>query len=193
MRHLKKFEEVDYDQLRDQIHGDFYGSQSAENNNDDNNQACPDCGDDVATCDCVDYEDEMRDYVKPSNQEPEIYGSDYNNTQDSDCDTCEHEEEEEEEEYKPWGDENIKLERFSTFNEKKKAPKKDDKKKKDDEKTPKKPDFKDFDKDGDKKEPMTKALKDKEAKEEKGDKKFEKPKKGEMPAGLKKFMDKKKK
>lgn len=190
MRHLKKFEEVDYDQLRDQIHGDFYGSQSAENNNDDNNQACPDCGDDVATCDCVDYEDEMRDYVKPSNQEPEIYGSDYNNTQDSDCDTCEHEEEEEEEEYKPWGDENIKLERFSTFNEKKKAPKKDDKKKKDDEKTPKKPDFKDFDKDGDTEEPMTKALKDKEAK---GGKKFEKPKKGEIPAALAAYQKKKKK
>ena len=181
MRHLKKFEEVDYDQLRDQIHSDFYGSQSAENNNDDNNQACTDCGDDVATCDCVDYDDEMGDYVKPSNQEPEIYGS------DSDCDTCEHEEE-----YKPWGDENIKLERFSTFNEKKKAPKKDDKKK-DDEKTPKKPDFEDFDKDRDTKEPMTKALKDKEAKEEKGGKKFEKPKKGEIPAALAAYQKRKKK
>ena len=161
MRHLKKFEEVDYDQLRDQIHSDFYGSQSAENNNDDNNQACTDCEDD---------DDEMGDYVKPSNP------------QDSDCDTCEHEEEE----YKPWGDENIKLERFSTFNEKKKAPKKDDKKK-DDEKTPKKPDFKDFDEDEDTKEPMTKALK------EKGGKKFEKPKKGEIPAALAAYQKKKKK
>ena len=185
MRHLKKFEEVDYDQLRDQIHSDFYGSQSAENNDDDNNQACTDCGDDVATCDCVDYDDEMGDYVKPSNQEPEIYGSDYNNTQDSDCDTCEHEEKDEEEEYKPWGDENIKLERFSTFNEKKKAPKKKAPKK-DDEKTPKKPDFKDFDEDGDTKEPMTKALKDK-------GKKFEKPKKGEIPAALAAYQKRKKK
>ena len=28
MRHLKKFEEMDYDQLRDQIHGDFHGSHN---------------------------------------------------------------------------------------------------------------------------------------------------------------------
>ena len=28
MRHLIKFEEMDYDQLRDQIHGDFHGSHN---------------------------------------------------------------------------------------------------------------------------------------------------------------------
>jgi hypothetical protein len=173
MRHLKKFEEVDYDQLRDQIHSGFYGSKS-DGNNDGNDssfdQACPDCKDDVATCDCVDYDDEEfgPGYVKPSNRE----------------------EYDEEEDNKPWGDENIKLERFSTFNEKKKAPKKD--KKKDDEKTPKRPDFKDFDGDGDQKEPMTKALKDKEEKD-KGGKKFEKPKKGEIPAALAAYQKKKKK
>jgi hypothetical protein len=183
MRHLKKFEEVDYGRLRDQIHSDFYGSESNKNNDGNDSsfdQVCPDCEDDVATCDCVDYDDEEfgPGYVKPSNQDP----SEYN-----DCDTCEHEEEEEEEEYKPWGDENIKLERFSTFNEKKKAPKK-----KDDEKTPKRPDFKDFDGDGDEKEPMTKALKDKEEKD-KGGKKFEKPKKGEIPAALAAYQKKKKK
>jgi hypothetical protein len=179
MRHLKKFEEVDYDQLRDQIHSDFYGSKSDKNNDGNDSsfdQACPDCGNDVVTCDCVDYDDEEFDpgYEKPSNQDP----SEYN-----DCDTCEHEEEEEEEEYKPWGDENIKLERFSTFNEKKKAPAKNDEK----------PDFLDLNKNGDKKESMKKAAKDKEEKEDQSGKKFEKPKKGEIPAALKKYQDKKKK
>ena len=40
---------------------------------------------------------------------------------------------------------------------------------------------------------MTKALEDKEAKEEKGGKKFEKPKKGEIPAALAAYQKKKKK
>ena len=139
---------------------------------------------------------------------------------DSDCDTCEHEEEdnsdrerinkfdnffmssdqeneneeeEEEDEYKPWGDESIRLERFSTFNEKKKATpaqqkardafakrikgeKSDDKDdKKSDKKVPaekdEKPDFLDLNKNGDKKESMKKAAKDvKDKKEETGKK-----------------------
>jgi hypothetical protein len=108
------------------------------------------------------------------------------------CEPCDTEEEEEEDNFeteeRPWGDESVRLEKFSTFNEKKKEKK--------DDKEDKKPDFKDFDKDGDKKEPMTKALKDKEEKEKKEDKgvkKFEKPKKGEIPAALKKYQDKKKK
>lgn len=189
LKNIKAFEEF------------FYFDQEEEraSNERPETDGCPDCGDDVATCDCVDYDDELRDYVKPSNREEEIYGDDddYDKNfelapvgeEDSEYDE---EEEEEDDTNKPWGDEGIRLERFSTFNEKKKAPKKDDKKK-DDEKTPKKTDFKDFDKDGDTKEPMTKALKDKEAKEEKGGKKFEKPKKGEIPAALAAYQKKKKK
>jgi hypothetical protein len=140
---------------------------------------------------------------------------------DSDCDTCEHEEEdnsdkrinnfdnffmssnhekddeeveeEEEERENNWGDEGIRLERFSTFNEKKKATpaqqkardafakrikgeKSDDKDdKKSDKKVPaekdEKPDFLDLNKNGDKKESMKKAAKDvKDKKEETGKK-----------------------
>lgn len=95
------------------------------------------------------------------------------------CEPCDTEKDEDEDNFeteeRPWGDESVRLEKFSTFNEKKKE-KKDDKE--------------------DKKEPMTKALKDKEEKEKKEDKgvkKFEKPKKGEIPAALKKYQDKKKK
>lgn len=170
---------------------DFYYSEEERTHD-----ICPDCGYDVATCDCVDYDDEMRDYVKPSNREDEIYGvDDYElapvGEEDPEFIDLEEEEEEEEDNTdKPWGDEGIRLERFSTFNEKKKAPKKD---KKEDEKDPKKPDFKDFDKDGDEEEPMTKALKDKEKKEDKGGKKFEKPKKGEIPAALAAYQKKKNK
>ena len=109
----------------------------------------------------------------------------------SDCDTCEHEEEKEEEDYKPWGDESIRLERFSTFNEKKKAPKKDDKK--EPAKKGEKPDFLDLNKNGDKKEPMKKAAQEAKEKENKGGKKFEKPKKGEIPAALAAYQKKKKK
>ena len=189
LKNIKAFEEF------------FYFDQEEEraSNERPETDGCPDCGDDVVTCDCVDYDDEEfgPDYVKPSNREEEIYGDDddYDNNfelapvgeEDSEYDE---EEEEEDDTNKPWGDEGIRLERFSTFNEKKKAPKKD---KKEDEKDPKKPDFKDFDKDGDKKEPMAKALKDKEAKEDKGGKKFEKPKKGEIPAALAAYQKKKKK
>ena len=96
----------------------------------------------------------------------------------SDCDTCEHdddddnfftsteeeEEEEEEDEYKPWGDERIRLEKFSTFNEKKKP---EFWKKKEDKKDSKKDDSK---KDG-----------------------FVKPKKGEIPAALAAYQKKKNK
>ena len=105
---------------------------------------------------------------------------------DSDCDTCKHEEE-----YKPWGDESIRLERFSTFNEKKKAPKKDDKK--EPAKKGEKPDFLDLNKNGDKKEPMKKAAQEAKEKENKGGKKFEKPKKGEIPAALAAYQKKKNK
>ena len=100
------------------------------------------------------------------------------------------EEEEEEGDEKDWNDDSLRLERFSTFNEKKKfspaqlaaqkkfkerikGKKSDDKE--DDKKAPAKkgvkPDFLDLDKDGDKKEPMKKAAKEgddkKEEKEEK--------------------------
>ena len=106
----------------------------------------------------------------------------------------EEEEEEEEEEDntdKPWGDEGIRLERFSTFNEKKKAPKKDDKK--EPAKKGEKPDFLDLNKNGDKKEPMKKAAQEAKEKENKGGKKFEKPKKGEIPAALAAYQKKKNK
>ena len=118
--------------------------------------------------------------------EEEMYASEEENSDDYDHEREEEENEDEAvEDERAWGDEGTKLERFSTFNEKKKATKKDDEE-------GKKPDFKDFDKDGDKKEPMTKALKDKEKKEEKGGKKFEKPKKGEIPAALAAYQKKKK-
>ena len=124
---------------------------------------------------------EENDMNKMFAHEEEMYASEEENSDDYDHEREEEENEDEAvEDERAWGDEGTKLERFSTFNEKKKAPKKDDKK----EKTPKKPDFKDFDKDGDKEEPMTKALKDKEKKE--------KPKKGEIPAALAAYQKKKK-
>ena len=118
--------------------------------------------------------------------EEEMYASEEENSDDYDYEREEEENEDEAvEDERAWGDEGTKLERFSTFNEKKA-----------------KPDFLDLDKDGNKKESMKKAAADakggkkdakKDEKEDDKSKKSEKPKKGEMPAGLKKFMDKKKK
>ena len=102
MRHLKKFEEMDYDQLRDQSHSDFHGSHNDMEARREEDEDCPDCGRRGEGCDCIDYDDELRDYVKPSNRD-----RDY---------------EEEEEEERSWGDENHQLEKFSTFNEKKASP-----------------------------------------------------------------------
>ena len=103
MRHLKKFEEMDYDQLRDQSHSDFHGSHNdMEARREEEDEDCPDCGRRGEGCDCIDYDDELRDYVKPSNRD-----RDY---------------EEEEDEERSWGDENHQLEKFSTFNEKKASP-----------------------------------------------------------------------
>jgi len=102
MRHLKKFEEMDYDQLRDQSHSDFHGSHNDMDARREEEEDCPDCGRRGEGCDCIDYDDELRDYVKPSNRD-----IDY---------------EEEEDEERSWGDENHTLEKFSTFNEKKASP-----------------------------------------------------------------------
>ena len=110
------------------------------------------------------HEEEMNDSEEGHDGE---YGNE-DEYEEEDCEPCEDE--------RAWGDEGIRLERFSTFNEKKA-----------------KPDFLDLDKDGDKKESMKKAAKDaKDKKDGKKDGKFEKPKKGEVPAGLKKYLDKKK-
>jgi len=158
----------------------------------------------------VEEEDEIygSEYNDPTEQE--LLPGDL--PSDSDCDTCEHEEEdnsdkrinnfdnffmssnhekddevveeEEEERENNWGDEGIRLERFSTFNEKKKATpaqKKQDleeEEEKDDKKTTKKgekPDFLDS------------------KKEDKDSKKFVKPKKGEIPAALAAYQKNKKK
>jgi hypothetical protein len=166
----------------------------------------------------VEEEDEIygSEYNDPTEQE--LLPGDL--PSDSDCDTCEHEEEdnsdrerinkfdnffmssdqeneneeeEEEEEHANWGDESVRLERFSTFNEKKASPaqlaarkafadrikgksdKKDDKKedKKDDEKSDKKDDKK-----SDKKEESGKGLTAAQKK---------------LPEGLRKAIEKKKK
>ena len=167
---------------------DFYYSEEERTHD-----ICPDCGYDVATCDCVDYDDEMRDYVKPSNREDEIYGDDDYELAPVGEEDPELDLEEEDNTDKPWGDEGIRLERFSTFNEKKKAPKKDDKK--EPAKKGEKPDFLDLNKNDNKKEPMKKAAQEAKEQEEKdkGGKKFEKPKKGEIPAALAAYQKKKKK
>ena len=148
------------------------------------------------------YFDQAEEFTPGEIQNPDDDASEYNDPEQTEqellpgdlpCDTCEHEEEKEEEDYKPWGDESIRLERFSTFNEKKKAPKKDDKK--EPAKKGEKPDFLDLNKNDNKKEPMKKAAQ--EAKEtegkDKGGKKFEKPKKGEIPAALAAYQKKKNK
>ena len=148
------------------------------------------------------------------NYDPENDGSDglgYDE-EEGDEDLNYEEEEEEEGDEKDWNDDSLRLERFSTFNEKKKfspaqlaaqkkfkerikGKKSDDKE--DDKKAPAKkgvkPDFLDLDKDGDKKEPMKKAAKEaKEAKEgdDKKEEKEEKETKGltakqkKLPAAL---------
>ena len=191
MRHLKKFEEMDYDQLRDQSHSDFHGSHNDMEARREDDEDCPDCGRRGEGCDCIDYDDELRDYVKPSNRD-----RDY---------------EEEEDEERSWGDENHQLEKFSTFNEKKASPaqlaarkafadrikgKKSDKK--DDKKTTtkkgEKPDFLDVDKDGDKKESMKKASKDSKEKEvEKGGKKGLTAGQKKLPEAMQKAILKKQK
>jgi hypothetical protein len=209
MRHLKKFEDISADDLFLQHTNDFARDKQVITNQDDDNVNDEE-NSDIDEKPWGDEDDSSLNYSDKSKNSISSFN-------DFDCDSCDNdetdeynpendddfgairadgsdnlgydndeEEEEEEEDDKPW-DENIKLERFSTFNEKKKAAKKDE------DKDSKKPDFKDFDGDGDKKEPMTKALKDKEDKEDKGGKKFEKPKKGEIPAALKKYQDKKKK
>ena len=105
MRHLKKFEEMDYDQLRDQSHSDFHGSHNDMEARREEEEDCPDCGRRGEGCDCIDYDDELRDHIKPSNNIWE-----------------DEEEEDEEEDERAWGDENHKLESFSSFNEKKASP-----------------------------------------------------------------------
>ena len=136
----------------------------------------------------VEEEDEIygSEYNDPTEQE--LLPGDL--PSDSDCDTCEHEEdnsdkrinnfdnffmssnheveEEEEERENNWGDEGIRLERFSTFNEKKK------------------PEF------WKKKDKDSKEDKDSK-KEDKDSKKFVKPKKGEIPAALAAYQKNKKK
>jgi hypothetical protein len=116
---------------------------------------------------------------------------------------------EEEGDEKDWNDDSLRLERFSTFNEKKKfspaqlaaqkkfkerikGKKSDDKE--DDKKAPAKkgvkPDFLDLDKDGDKKEPMKKAAKEAKEGDDKKEEKEEKETKGltakqkKLPAAL---------
>ena len=158
----------------------------------------------------VEEEDEIygSEYNDPTEQE--LLPGDL--PSDSDCDTCEHEEdnsdkrinnfdnffmssnheeeeveEEEEERENNWGDEGIRLERFSTFNEKKKPEfwKKKDKDSKEDK------DSKKEDKDSKKEDKDSK--KEDSKKEDKDSKKFVKPKKGEIPAALAAYQKNKKK
>ena len=115
--------------------------------------------------------------------EKDMYASEEENEKDEYSKEEEEEDEDNSHEYeeRAWGDE-AKLERFATFNEKKKENKKGEK-----------PDFPDVDGDGDRKEPISKAAKDAKKDDKKDDKKFVKPKKGEVPAALAAYQKKKKK
>ena len=179
MKHLKKFENWDLGHRFSEEEEDLQIQKLGLDEEE---------GEDCKPCAGSDEEEE-EDYLFSSEQE---------------------EEEDSEEEEKDWNDEEeLRLERissFRSFNEKKMNPgfkayldkqkaKKDGKDgdKKDNKKT--KPDFLDLDKDGDKKESMKKAAKD--AKED--DKKEEKGGKGltaaqkKLPEGLRKAIEAKKK
>lgn len=136
-----------------------YDDEDVENDVQDEDDICPQCGrgDYSYERGCVDCDDEENEYRFDS--------------------------EDEDEDDREWGDEGTKLERFSTFNEKKA-----------------KPDFLDLDKDGDKKESMKKAAAD--AKKDKKDKKEDSKKESgkgltdkqkKLPEGLRKAIEKKNK
>lgn len=161
MRHLKKFENFDFQKEEEEL------VVPADVVNNEEGELCPDCN--CKPCECED------ENLEDGNEE------------DAGAD-----------------EDNLRLEKFSTFNEKKEMSakqkaifgKKSDKK--DDKKTTtkkgEKPDFLDVDKDGDKKESMKKASKDSKEKEgEKGGKKGLTAGQKKLPEAMQKAILKKQK